>query len=108
MILERREQANSNMRKATMAHTEHGKAYAKYEREYRMALAKKILRLRAEGYAVTLINHLAEGDTEVAQAKERRNIEQTLTKSAENAIINYRLESKQLHDDMKIDFAYHE
>ena len=108
MSLERREQARSNMEKATMAHTEHGKAYAKYEREYRMALAKRILMLQDEGYKVTLINQLAEGDIKVAQAKERRNIEHTLTKSAENAIINYRLEYKQLHEDYKIDWQYHE
>ncbi len=106
--LERREQARSNMEKATRAHTEHGKEYAKYEREYRMLLAKTILKLEGEGYKVTLIVYLAEGNIEVAQAKERRNIEHTLVKSAENAIVNYRKVMEQYHADYKLDFQYHD
>ncbi len=104
--LELRERANSNMKKAVEGHSRHGKEHAKYEKLYRVTLAKKILRLKDEGYAVTLITHLAEGDIEVAQHKEMRNIEYILTKSAENAIVNYRKEMEQFHEDYKIDMTY--
>lgn len=81
----------------------HGELYAEAERDYRIALAKKILKLKEEGFAATLTNDLAKGDEGVANLKMARDIESTLMHSAQNAIYNYRLEYKTLNEQAKQD-----
>lgn len=45
------------------------KTWAQKEEAYRLALAQKIMELRAEGHAATLAKDLARGDRHVAQLK---------------------------------------
>jgi hypothetical protein len=58
-----------------------GKIKAKAERDYRIALAKKILELRANGIPVSIINDLARGDEKIANLKMKRDIEESLYES---------------------------
>ena len=75
-----------------------GETHAVAEKEYRVALAKKILLLKEEGYAATLILDLCRGDKVVAELKQKRDIANALMQSAHNAIHNYRLEYKYLNE----------
>ena len=90
------EYANSQFRK-------HGEEHAENEKNYRVALAKKILLLKEEGYAATLILDLSRGDPEVAELKQKRDISNALMQSAQSAIYNYRLEYKILNEQAKTD-----
>ncbi|HZK00964.1 MAG TPA: hypothetical protein VFC79_13185, partial [Tissierellaceae bacterium] len=57
---------------------ERGNNKAKAERDYRVALAKKMLELREKGTAVTIISDLCRGDEEIARLKMERDIADTL------------------------------
>ena len=46
-----------------------GEDYAKAYTEYRVALAKKLIKLKDEGYAITLAGDIARGDPEIAKLK---------------------------------------
>ncbi|WMM26683.1 hypothetical protein RBU61_08390 [Tissierella sp. MB52-C2] len=58
-----------------------GKAKAIAERDYRVELAKEILRLRAEGMPVTIISDLCRGNEKIADLKMKRDIAETLYES---------------------------
>jgi len=81
----------------------HGIEYAENEKLYRVALAKRILILKEEGYAATLILDLSRGTPEVAELKQKRDISNTLMMSAQSAIYNYRLEYKLLNSQAQQD-----
>lgn len=68
-----------------------GQAKAEAERDYRVALAKEILRLRTEGIPVTIINDLCRGEETIARLKMERDIADSLYESALQAIYNYKL-----------------
>lgn len=68
-----------------------GQAKAKAERDYRVALAKKMLELREKGTAVTIISDLCRGDEEIARLKMERDIAESLYESNMQAIYNYKL-----------------
>lgn len=55
-----------------------GKAKAEAEKDYRVELAKKILKLRADGIPVSIIGDLARGDEKIANLKMKRDIEESL------------------------------
>lgn len=46
-----------------------GREYAKAYTDYRMALAKELVRLKDEGYAITLASDIARGKPEIAHLK---------------------------------------
>ena len=46
-----------------------GSDYAKAYTDYRVALAKKLIVLKNEGYAITLAGDIARGDSEIAKLK---------------------------------------
>lgn len=68
-----------------------GQAKAEAERDYRVALAKEMLELRAEGIPVTIISDLCRGNEKIATLKMKRDIAETLYDSAMQAIYNYKL-----------------
>lgn len=73
-----------------------GQEYAAAERDYKIALAEKILALRAEGYPATLISDLARGDKQVAKLRMDRDVKEVVYKSAGEAINNYKLQIRVL------------
>lgn len=46
-----------------------GRAYAEAYTNYRMALAKELVKLKDEGYAITLAGDIARGKPEIAKLK---------------------------------------
>lgn len=73
---------------------------AKAERDYRIALARKILILKAEKYPVTLIQELSKGDEEVAELKLQRDVSESAYFTAISAMENLRLEIESLRSTL--------
>lgn len=69
-----------------------GRTYAQAEQDYRIALSKKILAHRAEGMPVTILSDVCRGDPEIASLRLKRDIAETVYKSAMEAIQAYKLE----------------
>ena len=63
-----------------------GKAFAEAERDYTIALRSEIMKLRDEGHPVTIIIQLAKGNSNVAQLRTQRTINETLYRSSLEAI----------------------
>ena len=97
------QQAKELMESANKQFRINGTEYAENEKNYRIALAKKILILKEEGYAATLILDLSRGDEAVAELKQKRDISSTLMNSAQMAVYNYRLEYRLLNEQSRQD-----
>jgi len=67
-----------------------GKAAAESEKQYRVALASKILELREKGFPTTLIPDTARGDPTVARLKFDRDCAQVVYDNAKEAINAYK------------------
>jgi hypothetical protein len=78
-----------------------GRANANAEREYKIALAKRILEYKAEKMPVTIIPDLCRGDIEVARLRFQRDVSKTVYKSALEAINIYKLNIRTLDEQMK-------
>ena len=68
-----------------------GRESAEAEREYRVALAKKILVERDKGTPVTIISDICRGSAEIADLKFKRDVAEVMYKSATEAINCYKL-----------------
>jgi len=69
-----------------------GKAYAKAERDYQVALSKRILEYRANGTPVTIISDICRGLPDIAKLRLERDISLTVYESAKEAIQSYKLQ----------------
>ena len=81
----------TDLNKAITILKERGQAKAIAERDYRVAVAKEILKLRNEGIAVTIINDLVRGNEDIAELKLNRDIAETLYESAMQYIYSNKL-----------------
>lgn len=61
------------------------KDYAQAEETYRVALAKRIVELRAEGVAATLAQDMAKGDPNVARLRMLRDVAEGVKEAATQA-----------------------
>lgn len=73
-----------------------GREAADAEREYRIALAKRIAVERAAGTPVTIIGDVCRGDAEIARLKFQRDVAEVVYKSAMEAINTYKLQIRVL------------
>ena len=78
-----------------------GRKLAEAEKNYRVALCKKILTERASGTPVTIISDVCRGDEEVAELKFKRDLAESDYKVCEQAIITIRQEVKILDTEME-------
>lgn len=69
-----------------------GKAYAQAEREYKVALAKRIMQEREKGTPVTIISDICRGDQEIARLRFERDCAEVVYKSAMEAIQSIKLQ----------------
>lgn len=81
-----------------------GRDYAEAEREYRVALAKKIAAERDKGTPVTIISDVCRGSREIANAKFQRDTAEVVYKSALEAINVYKLQLKLLENQIDREF----
>lgn len=82
-----------------------GKDYAAAERDYRIALAQKILMERDKGTPVTIIGDVCRGSREIADMKFKRDVGEVVYKSAMEAINIYKVGIKFL--DNQLDREWH-
>ena len=96
---------NDLLTKALGEYKQRGREYAKAQRDYRVLLRQTILRLRADGTAVTIISDLARGDEKVAEAKEQEVITETLYKSCQEAINVYKMQMRLLQEQINKEYT---
>ena len=82
-----------------------GRSYAKAERDYRVALATKIISERDKGTPVTIISDICRGSHDIASAKFQRDVAEVSYKAAMEAINTYKLQIKILEN--QIDREWH-
>ena len=90
--------------KALVEYKERGRVYAKAYRNYRVALAKELLKLKAEGMPVTIAYDIARGTEEIADMKEQEIITESLYKSCQEAINTYKLKIKIIENETERDW----
>ena len=85
-----------NLNKTLSEYKKCQKDYAVKERDYRVALSKRLLELRAEGQAVTHLADIARGMKDIAELRFRRDIAEGLVRSAEEGINFYKLKIREM------------
>lgn len=90
-----------NLNKAIEELKKRGQAKAKAERDYRVELSKEILKLRAEGIPVTIINDLARGNEKIAALKMQRDIAESLYESNMQYIYSCKLNIDIVHNQIQ-------
>lgn len=85
-----------------------GSEYAKAYTRYRIALAKELVKLKDEGYAITLAGDIARGKPEIARLKfdeiskealYRANLESINATKLQIKIIENQIEREWVHDE---------
>ena len=69
-----------------------GRAYAQAERDYRVAMSRKILEERDKGTPVTIISDICRGTPEIAKLRFERDCAEVVYKSTMEAINGYKLQ----------------
>lgn len=77
-----------------------GRAYAQAEHDYRVALAKKMLKERDSGLPVTIISDICRGDEEIAGLKRDRDVAETVYKAALEACNIYKIQVRVLENQI--------
>ena len=72
----------------------YGKAFAKAEQDYRIALAEKILAEREKGTPVTIMSDICRGDRTIAGLRLRRDIGEVMYDTAKESVNVYKLNIK--------------
>lgn len=92
MDIVNKQQALLKQLSATIAELEqYGKELAKKEKDYKIILNQQVLKLRADGQAVTIIDKIAYGIKEVAEARLERDIAKTMYDVAREKINGIKL-----------------
>lgn len=73
-----------------------GRAYAQAEKDYRVAMARKILEERDKGTPVTIISDICRGHPEIAKLRFERDCAEVVYKSALEAINAMKLQIRVL------------
>lgn len=100
-LFERRKEIDNNLTNAVKLFKERGRAYAKAEHDYRVALAKKLYQLKEDGYPATTSSDLARGDELVAQLKFGRDEAEVLYKSLLEAINVFKIQLRVIESDIE-------
>lgn len=83
-----------------------GVDYANAYKNYRVAVAKELLRLRHdENMPVTIAYDIARGNEEVAELKRQEIITESLYKSCQEAINSYKLQMKILQEQYNKEYG---
>ena len=77
-----------------------GQKKAQTEHDYRVALSKRLLELRAAGQPVTHLLEIAKGEPEIAGLRLERDIAESLYESAQEAINVQKLKIRVLENQL--------
>ena len=91
--------------KALSEYKGRGLEYANAFKNYRVAVAKELLRLRDDGMPVTIAYDIARGNEEVAELKRQEIITESLYKSCQEAINSYKLQMKILQEQYNKEYG---
>ena len=90
----------STLDKAVTALRTRGAKKAQAEHDYRVALSKRLLDLRAEGYPASIIRDIAVGAEDIAKLRLERDIAASLYESAQEAINVQKLKIRILENQL--------
>lgn len=82
-----------------------GSDYAKAYTDYRVALAQELLKLKNEGYAITLAGDIARGKTEIAKLKFKEISTEAIYKANQESINAIKLHIKVIQEQMNKEFG---
>lgn len=77
-----------------------GSEYAKAYTDYRVALAKELMVLKEEGYAITLAGDIARGKPEIARLKFKEISTEAIYKANQEAINSTKLQIKIIQEQI--------
>ena len=87
----------------SLRHT--GSDYAKAYTDYRVALAKELVKLKDEGYAITLAGDIARGKPEIARLKFQEISTEAIYKANLESINVLKLEIKIIQEQISKEWA---
>ena len=82
-----------------------GSDYAKAYTEYRVALAKELMILKEEGYAITLAGDIARGKPEIARLKFKEISSEAIYKANQEAINSTKLQIKIIQEQINKEWS---
>lgn len=85
-----------------------GSDYAKAYTEYRVALAKELMILKEEGYAITLAGDIARGKPEIARLKFKEISTEAIYKANQEAINSTKLQIKIIQNQIDKEWGNNE
>lgn len=88
------EKTMENALKSLSEYKNYAKDYAMKEQIYRVALSKRLVQRKSEGYSVTNLSDIVRGEEDIAKLKFERDIAEGLMKSAEKGTDFYKLYAK--------------
>lgn len=83
-----------------------GRAYAQAERDYRIAMSRKVLEEREKGTPVTIISDICRGNPEIAKLRFDRDCAEVVYKSALEAINGYKLQIRILDAQVEREWGH--
>ena len=85
-----------------------GSDYAKAYTDYRVALAKELMILKEEGYAITLAGDIARGKPEIARLKFKEISTEAIYKANQEAINSTKLQIKIIQEQINKEWGNNE
>lgn len=85
-----------------------GSDYAKAYTEYRVALAKELMILKEEGYAITLAGDIARGKPEIAKLKFKEISSEAIYKASQESINALKLQIKIMQEQINKEWTNNE
>ena len=85
-----------------------GSEYAKAYTEYRVALAKELVKLKDEGYAITLAGDIARGKPEIARLKFNEISKEAIYKANLESINATKLQIKIMEAQVEREWVHNE
>lgn len=82
-----------------------GSEYAKAYTDYRMELAKELVKLKDEGYAITLAGDIARGKPEIAHLKFEEISKEAIYKANQESINVLKLQIKILENQIEREYG---
>ena len=104
-LFQKLEELNILLTKALEEYKKRGKDYANCYKEYRVAVAKELLRLRDESVPVTIAYDIARGNEDVAELKRKEIIAESLYKRCQEAINTYKLQIKIIQEQINKEYG---
>lgn len=104
-LLEELNKIRDLLNKALSEYKKRGIEYANAYKNYRVAVAKELLRLKDEGVAATIAYDVARGKEDIAELKRQEIITECVYKSCQEAINSYKLQLKIVQEQINKEYG---